>query len=74
MGFRENASWVKRHRHMVLLGEGVGTVWVSAGVREVACGRDGVIVNFGEKGPSGELDGKPTLSDGQDKTKTVETN
>nr|GEU31898.1 putative reverse transcriptase domain-containing protein [Tanacetum cinerariifolium] len=33
MGFRESASWFKGHRHMGLLGKGVGTVWVSAGVR-----------------------------------------
>nr|GFA00922.1 hypothetical protein [Tanacetum cinerariifolium] len=27
MGFKGNASWVKGHSHMGVLGEGVGTVW-----------------------------------------------
>nr|GEY14839.1 hypothetical protein [Tanacetum cinerariifolium] len=39
MRVRDFASWVKRHRHMVLLGEGVGTVWVRCSVWEVAWGR-----------------------------------
>nr|GEV36217.1 hypothetical protein [Tanacetum cinerariifolium] len=31
MRIERSASWVKGYRHMVLLGEGVGIVWVSAG-------------------------------------------
>nr|GEZ78635.1 hypothetical protein [Tanacetum cinerariifolium] len=41
IGVKGNASWVKGHRHMVLLGEGVGIVWVSAGVREWCREEDG---------------------------------
>nr|GEV12969.1 hypothetical protein [Tanacetum cinerariifolium] len=41
MGLKDCARWVKGHRHMVLLGEGYGTVPVGAGVREGCREEDG---------------------------------
>nr|GEW62578.1 transposon Ty3-I Gag-Pol polyprotein [Tanacetum cinerariifolium] len=35
MGVRDFASWVKGHKHMGMLGEGVGTIWVRCCVGEI---------------------------------------
>nr|GEV53369.1 reverse transcriptase domain-containing protein [Tanacetum cinerariifolium] len=40
MGVRDFAGWVKGHRHMGMLGEDVGTVWVRCCVQEGLCEGD----------------------------------
>nr|GEY80294.1 hypothetical protein [Tanacetum cinerariifolium] len=78
MGIEDIASWDLDNSTWGGWGEVIGTVLVDAGAQESHMGEKGFwrefLLKVNISGPSGELNLAPSLPDGRDMTKTMETN